>query len=229
MKRSRDSEDPEVPQDSAVGGNKRVAPSFHDQPPAPVAVQEDDDPYGFGKVGAPGFVSKPAGMKAGFVPGYLRIPGSSGAMAPGNTALKAAKTNMAGPGARPSPRAGPTAIGPGSVVSQAQSAPPLKPPKDATQHRVGPPSAAPEEQQRHQHNLMLQRKRVQNKDLPEQHRLPDDLPVAGSGGLPKTSASATGPISAQAQPLPGLHAELEAFVEKAPPTKEEKLTKVHHL
>ncbi len=226
MKRARDTDD-----DSSLTGNQRVTPGFLNQPPAPVVADEDDDPYGFGKVGAPGFMSKPSGMKAGFVPGYLRIPGSSGAMAPGATAMKAARTSMTGPGAKPmsASRADPMAkVAPQASASQALPAPHVKaePLTQATQHSAAPPLPAVPEDNRHQHNLMLQRKRVQNKDLPEQHRLPDDLPAVVPGSMAKTSASATGPISAQAQPLPGFHNELESFVEKASPTQAEQLTKV---
>ncbi|KAL0029270.1 hypothetical protein WJX79_006844 [Trebouxia sp. C0005] len=83
MKRARDlSDDPNIAHENGLDGNQRVTPGFLNESPVPVAAEDNDDPYGFGKVGAPGFVSKPTSMKAGFVPSYLRIPGSSGAMAP---------------------------------------------------------------------------------------------------------------------------------------------------
>lgn len=235
MKRTRDSpEGSSNGKSNGLDGNQRVTPGFINQPPAPAAAEDDDDdPYGFGKVGAPGFVTKPTGKKAGFVPGYLRIPGSSGAMAPGATAAKSARTAVTGPGSKPvsASHASPTAQAAPPAQPEAAPAPAIPSPKtdilaqSAEPSAASPVSAVPDEK-RHQHNLMLQRKRVQNKDLPEQHRLPDDLPAVAPSIVAKTSASATGPISAQAPPLPGFHRELEAFVEKALPTEAEQLNKV---
>lgn len=230
MKRARDpSDDSNITHQNGLDGNQRVTPGFLNQSPVPSAAEDDDDPYGFGKVGAPGFVSKPTSMKAGFVPGYLRIPGSSGAMAPGAITAKSARTALTGPGAKPMSALRPTPAARPTMPAQAEAFKvPAVPaaivdiPEQSAQPSAVPP--VPDEK-RHQQNLALQRKRVQNKDLPEQHRLPDDLPAVVPASLAKTSASATGPISAQAQPLPGFHAELETFVEKASPTEAEQLTK----
>ena len=234
MKRARDPpDDSNTAHENGLDGNQRVTPGFLNHSPVPLATEDNDDPYGFGKVGAPGFVSKPTSMKAGFVPGYLRIPGSSGAMAPGAITAKSARTALTGPGAKPMSASRPTPAArpmqPAPADARKVSAPPAATadiPEQSAQPSAVPP--VPDEK-RHQQNLALQRKRVQNKDLPEQHRLPDDLLAVVPASLAKTSASATGPISAQAQPLPGFHAELETFVEKASPTEAEQLTKVGHL
>jgi len=231
MKRARDSsDDPNITHENGLDGNQRVTPGFLNLSPVPSVAEDNDDPYGFGKVGAPGFVSKPTSLKAGFVPGYLRIPGSSGAMAPGAITAKSARTALTGPGAKPMSASRPTPAAHPTQPAQAEaltvSAVPAATadiPEQSAQPSAVPP--VPDEK-RHQQNLALQRKRVQNKDLPEQHRLPDDLPAVVPASLAKTSASATGPISAQAHPLPGFHAELETFVEKASPTEAEQLTKV---
>ncbi len=231
MKRARDpSDDPNIAHENGLDNNQRVTPGFLNQSPVPSVAEDNDDPYGFGKVGAPGFVSKPTSMKAGFVPGYLRIPGSSGAMAPGAITAKSARTALTGPGAKPMSASRPTPAARPALPAQAEALK-VSPVPAATadiSEQSAQPSAVPPvpDEKRHQQNLALQRKRVQNKDLPEQHRLPDDLPAVVPASLAKTSASATGPISAQAQPLPGFHAELETFVEKASPTEAEQLTKV---
>ena len=69
------------------------------------------------------------------------------------------------------------------------------------------------------------RKRLQSKDLPEQHRLPDDLPESANNHA-KSATSATGPLSAEMPVLPSFHEEIVKFVEQAAPNQTEQLTKV---
>ena len=230
MKRARDSADSsDDPQDHAGKSNQRVSPGVLNQSPVAATSEADDDPYGFGKIGAPGFVSKPSSMKAGFVPGYLRIPGCGGAMAPKASPMKSARTSLSGPGATPRPASHAASTTQAAPQTQTQAFQAQSPPTATTAlpapQFTSPAQPAAHGDNRNQHNLMLQRKRVQNKDLPEQHRLPD-LPAVVPGNLAKTSASVTGPISAQTQPLAGFHDELETFVEKASPNQAEQLTKV---
>ena len=224
MKRARDStDDPTVTQETTLDGNQRVTPGFLDQAAASTPA-DDDDPYGFGNIGAPGFVSKPSGMKSGYVPGYLRVPGSAGgAVIPGMSAVKSARTAVSGPGAKPA-----SAARGGLVKSQ----PPARAePLPVTKPDLSLPTQLPHSQvlampEDPEAALMLQRRRVQNKDLPEQHRLPEDLPLVIPGKIAKTSATASGPLSAQIKALPKFHEEIQTFVDQSVPNQAEQLTKV---
>ena len=227
MKRARDpTDDPNNTQETTLDGNQRVTPGFLDQPVASTPA-DNDDPYGFGNVGAPGFVSKPSGMKSGYVPGYLRVPGSAvGAMMTGVSAVKSARTAMSGLGAKPASaaRGGLLKSQPPAETAQAELLPvskqDLSPP---TQLPLLPVLGMPEDPET---ALMLQRRRVQNKDLPEQHRLPEDLPLVIPGKIAKTSATASGPLSAQIKALPKFHEEIQIFVDQSVPNQAEQLTKV---
>ena len=235
MKRARDPAEssPDSSLDEAQAA-QRIKPSVIKPP---VAADDEDDPYGFGKIGAPGFVSKPAGMKAGgFVPGYLRIPGASGAMAPGATIMKPARTALSGPGAQP--RSTPTIIAvppPATLHPEAHSS--VSAPQNLKAAAITSPTTVPIEPQlpaaatlppADQQGSLKQPQQVQNKDAAEQHTLPDELAAfLPDPNIAKATASASGPMSAQSQPLPNFHAEIESFVEKATPTQAEQLTKVH--
>ena len=226
MKRARDTTDDTTDtQETPLDGNQRVTPGFLDQPVAATTTADDDDPYGFGNVGAPGFVSKPSGMKSGYVPGYLRVPGSAGgAMIPGLSAVKSARTAMTGPGAKPgsATRGGLVKSQPPAETAQAEPLPATKPDLFSPA-QLSPVLAMPEDSET---ALMLQRRRVQNKDLPEQHRLPEDLPPVIPGKIAKTSATASGPLSAQIKALPKFHEEIKTFVDQSVPNQAEQLTKV---
>lgn len=211
---------------------QRIKPGFLTTPvaagtaaTAPAAV--DDDPYGFGNIGAPGFMNKPSGMKAGgFVPGYLRIPGASGAMAPGATAMKSARTAVTGPGAQPRPA--PTTAKPSSTSHPQASAPQAQGTSAAgAAASLAATQAAPQAAGAATAAANAGSKQVQGQEAAEQLLLPDDT-AGPADAAPKPSASATGPISAQIQALPGFNAEIEDFVAKATPTQEEQLTKVQH-
>ena len=226
MKRARDpTDDPSTIQDNALDGNQRITPGFINLPPA-AATADDDDPYGFGNVGAPGFISKPTSMKSGYVPGYIRIPGSAGTPQPAGLAVKSARTAVIGAGAKPTSVSLGGFIKPQSTAEAAISKPlpvpelNLLPP---VQLPLSPVSAVPEDSDT---ALMLQRRRVQNKELPEQHRLPDDLPAVVPGKIAKTSASASGPLSPQIKILPKFYDEIQTFVEQSIPNQAEQLTKV---
>ena len=228
MKRARDpTDDTTDTHETSLDGNQRVTPGFLAQPAAATATPDDDDPYGFGNVGAPGFVSKPSGMKSGYVPGYLRVPGSAGgAMIPGISAVKSARTAMSGPGAKPASaaRGGLVKSQPPAETAQVEPLPATKPDlSPPAQLPLSPVLAMPEDPET---ALMLQRRRVQNKDLPEQHRLPEDLPLVIPGKIAKTSATASGPLSAQIKALPKFHEEIQTFVDQSVPNQAEQLTKV---
>lgn len=232
MKRAREATD----ESDTLYGDMRTASGTLDQPAAPTTTtpdDDDDDPYGFGNIGAPGFVSKPSGgMQSGYVPGYLRVPGSAGGgIVPAVGAAKLARTAMLGPGSKPTSafRRGPiksqppaeTALG---ATASASPLPVLEPKQPSSlQPPVSSALAVPEEPES---ALALQRRRVQNKDLPEQHRLPEDLPLVAPGKIAKTSASASGPLSAQIKALPKFHEEIQMFVEQSVPNQAEQLTKV---
>ena len=227
MKRARDlTDDSSDTQETTLTGTQRIKPGFLDQPAAST-TPDDDDPYGFGNVGAPGFVNKPSGMKSGYVPGYLRVPGSAGgAMTSGIGAVKSARTAMSGPGAKPASasRGGFVKPQPAAETAQAEPLPVTKPALSLPmQLPLSPISAMPEDPET---ALMLQRRRVQNKDLPEQHRLPEDLPLVIPGKIAKTSATASGPLSAQIKALPKFHEEIQTFVDLSVPNQAEQLTKV---
>ena len=227
MKRARDpTDDSTIIQETTLDGNQRITPGFLDQPAASTPA-DDDDPYDFGNVGAPGFVSKPSAMKSGYVPGYLRVPGSAGgSMIPGISAVKSARTSLSGPGARPASaaRVGLGKSQPPVETAQAEPLPVTKPDLSSpTQLPLSPVLAIPEDPET---ALMLQRRRVQNKDLPEQHRLPEDLPLVIPGKIAKTSATASGPLSAQIKALPKFTEEIQTFVDQSVPNQAEQLTKV---
>lgn len=231
MKRARDSAD-DTNTEAADGllPNKCAKPLIINPP----AAAEDDDPYGFGKVGAPGFMSKPTGMKAGgFVPGYLRIPGASGGMAPGATTMKSARTALTGPGAQPrstptfskAPSAAQPQASAAATASQSQptaAVTAVSSAQAAFETAAADPAvsdaAQPEDTQ--QQGFLDERKRARSKELDDPNAL-----LSSEHDDSKPSASASGPISTQAQPLPGFHAEIESFVEKAMPTQAEQLTK----
>ena len=227
MKRARDSTDNlSTTQDNALDGNQRITPGFINQAPA-AATADDNDPYGFGNVGAPGFISKPTSMKSGYVPGYLRVPGSAGTAAPSsNAAVKSARTAVTGAGAKPTSVSLGGFIKP-QVTAEAAISKPLPAPElnlsPPAQLPLSPMSAMPEDSDS---ALLLQRRRVQNKELPEQHRLPQDLPVVIPDKVAKSSASASGPLSPQIKALPKFHDEIQTFVEQSIPNQAEQLTKV---
>ncbi|KAL3141275.1 hypothetical protein ABBQ38_003610 [Trebouxia sp. C0009 RCD-2024] len=228
MKRAREStDDPDTAIETPLDGNERVASGSLDQPAAPTTVTPvDDDPYGFGNIGAPGFVSKPSGMQSSYVPGYLRVPGSAGGgLVPAVGAAKSARTAMSGPGSKPVSafRRGPVKPQPSAQTAAVKPLPASGPTQSSMQASVPSVSAVTEDPESAQ---ALQRKRVQNKDLPEQHRLPEDLPLVAPGKLAKTSASASGPLSAQTKPLTKFHEEIQTFVEQSVPNQAEQLTKV---
>ena len=238
MKRARDStDDTSTTNDSSFNGTQHVTPNPIHLSAVPAAA-DDNDPYGFGNVGAPGFVSRPTSMKSGYVPGFRVQASIAGSMAPGGI-VKSARTAMSGPGARPTsaargsivqPQAAAQGTAQGSAQDTAQANPLPTDEPDLVPHAplhvqlpLSPASAMPEDSEA---ALMLQRKRVQNRDLPEQHRLPDDLPAALPGKIPDTSASASGPLSAQIKALPKFHDEIQAFVDQSIPNQAEQLIKV---
>lgn len=227
MKRARESsEDPDTATETPLDGHEHVASGSLDQPAVPTTVTAvNDDPYGFGNVGAPGFISKPSGMQSSYVPGYLRVPGSAGGLVPAVSAAKSARTAMSGPGSKPVSafRRGPVKAQPLAQTGAVKPLPASEPTHSTTQASVSSVSAVAEDPESAQ---ALQRKRVQNKDLPEQHRLPEDLPLVAPGKLAKTSASASGPLSAQIKPLTKFHEEIQMFVEQSVPNQAEQLTKV---
>ena len=233
MKRARDpTDDPTITtHDTTVDADQRITPGFLNQPAAATTpADDDDDPYGFGNIGKAGFVSKPSGMKSGYVPGFARAPGSAGgAMTSGVSAVnKSARTAMSGPGAKP------TTAARGGFANRSQ------PPAETAQPRPAPAAKADDVSPSEQlpfspvlamsedagTALMLQRRRVQNKDLPEQHRLPEDLPLVIPGKIAKTSATASGPLSAQIKALPKFHEQIQTFVDQSVPNQAEQLTKV---
>lgn len=232
MKRARDpTDDPTVTtQDTTLNADQRITPGFLDQPAAAITPDEDDDPYGFGNIGKAGFVSKPSGMKSGYVPGFARAPGSAGgAMTSGVSAVnKSARTAMSGPGAKPTSAARggfANRSQPPAETAQAKPVPATKP-DDVSPSEQLPFSPVLAMSEDAGTALMLQRRRVQNKDLPEQHRLPEDLPLVIPGKIAKTSATASGPLSAQIKALPKFHEQIQAFVDQSVPNQAEQLTKV---
>lgn len=259
MKRSR-STTPEEADQTANGSTTRKRQ---------ITVAEDDDPYGL-NVGAPGFLCKPGGNKGGFVPGYLRVPGSAmtagpqinsmattsqaftkrgsqtGASLPAEPSQSLqpiaaqpavyavpAVTQPAVPAvatpAQPGPQSAASAMPSATLQSKAQTQPalPAKTPLPSLPSPVWSPGPnqggflstyIPTDNQ----GYNVDRKRLQSKDLPEQHRLPDDLPDTQA----KSATSASGPLSAEIPVLPAFHEEILKFVEQAAPNQTEQLTKV---
>ena len=251
MKRSR-SPTPEAPTAPVNGFKSRKRQ---------ITVAEDDDPYGL-NVGAPGFLSKPGGNQGGFVPGYLRVPGSSINAAPKSTPMKTAWHTVTGPGsselpqtesrpalhtsAQPAAHAAPAATQSAvpAVPTPAQAGVTAPKPAVASQNQYAPaltlpsPVWSPDASQGgflnayvptdNQQSYHVDRRRLQSKDLPEQHRLPDDLPETLNSHA-KSATSATGPLSADMPKLPSFHEEILKFVEQAAPNQTEQLTKVCFL
>ena len=297
MKRSRDpTPEPAQPAANGPSTSKRTFT---------VADDADDDPYGF-NVGVPGFLnkSKAAGSKGGYVPGYLRIPGSSmNAASLGTVPTKSARHTLTGPGSRPSPQSQPddqppiqpahaAAQPPSTAVPVAQPAQASAPAQSAATSSPLAPAASAEHaapatsvvhakpavhakptvhgelarSQLQQPNfpastvpaphrpvpaglpspvwsptpaqadsisrppgslspISLDRQRVQNKALPEQHRLPDDM-VINLSEAAKAAVNSKGPLSADMPLLPSFHEEILKFVEQAAPNEAEQQNKV---
>lgn len=230
-----------------------------------ITIAEDDDPYGL-NVGAPGFLSKPGGNKGGYVPGYLRVPGSAMAAAPSTNDSKPDLKMIAKPISHPYtatfppvtvlPRPAVPALvqpavaavatpsqpeaqvpqpsvsapltaalnstaQPANVRASAKPSRPLLPPPEWSSEPSQPSfmsSYIPLDIQ----GYNADRRRLQSKDLPEQHRLPDDLPDVQNS----SAKSASGPLSAEMPVLPAFHDEILKFVELAAPNQTEQLTKV---